>query len=113
VVEGHDVVIGTRADVIVTDGFTGNVLLKAIEAALATAATAFPPTSVPRAAALLGVAGNVVICHGAATAEDLGSGIALAATLVRTDVARQLDGAGRDHDRGGVSVPVPLAEVAL
>ena len=31
-VEGHDVITGARADVVVTDGFTGNVLLKGIEA---------------------------------------------------------------------------------
>lgn len=88
-VEGNDVVTGHRADVVVTDGFTGNVLLKGIEAALAAAPTAFPPTAVPRAAALLGVAGAVVVCHGAADGADLASGIVLAATLVRTDaVAR-------------------------
>ena len=65
-VEGHDVVTGARADVVVTDGFTGNVLLKGVEAALAAAPGPFPPTAVPRAAALLGVAGTVVVCHGAA-----------------------------------------------
>ena len=65
-VEGNEVVTGERADVVVTDGFTGNVLLKGIEAALAVAPVAFPPTQVPRAAALLGVAGTVVVCHGAA-----------------------------------------------
>ena len=42
-VEGHDVVTGARADVVVTDGFTGNVLLKGIEAALAAVPNAFPP----------------------------------------------------------------------
>jgi fatty acid/phospholipid biosynthesis enzyme len=36
---------------------------------------------VPRAAALLGVAGAVVVCHGAAAAADLASGILLAARL--------------------------------
>ncbi|GAA3284870.1 hypothetical protein GCM10020218_043730 [Dactylosporangium vinaceum] len=36
-VEGFDVPRGGPADVIVTDGFTGNVLLKGIEAAMATA----------------------------------------------------------------------------
>ena len=53
---------------IVTDGFTGNVLLKGIEGAYAMAGG--PPASggAPRAAALLGVAGTVVVCHGAAPA---------------------------------------------
>ena len=85
-VEGHDVVTGARADVVVTDGFTGNVLLKGVEAALAAAPGSFPPTAVPRAAALLGLALPVVVCHGAATGEEIASGIALAARLVRHDV---------------------------
>ena len=34
-VEGHDVVLGAVADVVVTDGFTGNVLLKGLETAYA------------------------------------------------------------------------------
>jgi glycerol-3-phosphate acyltransferase PlsX len=89
-VEGHDVVVGGRADVIVTDGFTGNVLLKGLEAALTVAQAAYPPTVVPRAAALLGVPATVVVCHGAATSADLASGIALAAGLVRANVVERL-----------------------
>jgi phosphate acyltransferase len=89
-VEGNDIVTGARADVVVTDGFTGNVLLKGIEAALAAAPGSFPPTAVPRAAALLGVVGTIVVAHGAATGEEVASGIALAARLVRSDVANAL-----------------------
>jgi glycerol-3-phosphate acyltransferase PlsX len=89
-VEGHDVVTGTRADCVVTDGFTGNVLLKGVEAALMTATGAAGPSAIPRAAALLGIAGTVVVCHGACTADDLASGVALAARLVRNDVVRRL-----------------------
>jgi glycerol-3-phosphate acyltransferase PlsX len=89
-VEGDDVVLGTRADVIVTDGFTGNVLIKGIEAALGAAAEQYPPTVVPRAAALLGVAATVVVCHGAASGADLASGIGLAARLVRTGAVTAL-----------------------
>jgi glycerol-3-phosphate acyltransferase PlsX len=37
----------------------------------------------PRAAALLGVGGTAVVCHGAATADDVASGIMLAALLHR------------------------------
>ncbi|WFE42589.1 phosphate acyltransferase PlsX [Micromonospora sp. WMMD998] len=86
-VEGYDIALGARADVVVTDGFTGNVLLKAIEGAYAMAGG--PPANggVPRAAALLGVAGTVVVCHGAAVPEDVASGIALAAHLWRRDAA--------------------------
>jgi glycerol-3-phosphate acyltransferase PlsX len=81
-VEGNDVVLGQAADVVVTDGFTGNVLLKGLETAYAVIG---PPGEdvPPRAAVLLGVAGTVVVCHGAATAQDLAAGIALAADLHR------------------------------
>lgn len=83
-VEGGDVVLGAAADVVVTDGFTGNVLLKGLETAYArtgppSAGTVLPP----RAAVLLGVAGTVVVCHGAATGTDLAAGIAFAAGLHR------------------------------
>ncbi|WP_305783060.1 phosphate acyltransferase PlsX [Symbioplanes lichenis] len=85
-VEGNDVVTGAVADVVVTDGFAGNVLLKGLETAYATLG---PPPSdpprkpPPRAAVLLGVGGLVVVCHGAASGRDMAAGIALAATLHR------------------------------
>ena len=80
-VEGNDVVLGRAADVIVTDGFTGNVLLKGLETAYALSGSPQPET--PHAAVLLGVAGTVVVCHGAATGSDLAAGIAFAADLHR------------------------------
>ncbi|MDG4785544.1 phosphate acyltransferase PlsX [Micromonospora sp. WMMD1102] len=82
-VEGYDVSNGRRADVVVTDGFTGNVLLKGIEGAYAMAGGPPERGGAPRAAALLGVAGAVVVCHGAARDDDVASGIALAAHLYR------------------------------
>ncbi|MGI5213637.1 phosphate acyltransferase PlsX [Plantactinospora sp. CA-290183] len=82
-VEGYDVATGDRADVVVTDGFTGNVLLKGIEGAYAMAGGPPAGGGAPRAAALLGVAGAVVVCHGAARDDDVASGIALAAHLHR------------------------------
>ena len=85
-VEGGDVPLGGPADVVVTDGFTGNVLLKGIEGAFALAGGVAPPQRVPRAAALLGVGGTVVVCHGAATGTDLASGIALAVRLHQTNL---------------------------
>jgi glycerol-3-phosphate acyltransferase PlsX len=88
-VEGYDVPLGGPADVIVTDGFTGNVLLKGIEGAYALAGGDQPPTA-PRAAALLGVPGTVVICHGRATGADVASGIALAARLHRAGMAARI-----------------------
>jgi glycerol-3-phosphate acyltransferase PlsX len=93
-VEGNDVVNGTVADVVVTDGFTGNVLLKGLETAYARVG---PPgfsmpsigpgignsTAPPRAAVLLGVAGTVVVCHGSASGPDVAAGILFAAQLHR------------------------------
>ncbi|KXK63148.1 fatty acid synthesis plsX protein [Micromonospora rosaria] len=104
-VEGYDVTLGARADVVVTDGFTGNVLLKAIEGAYAMAGGAPAGGGAPRAAALLGISGTVVVCHGAARADDIASGIALAAHLWRrgaTDTVSALlagDGPGDRTDR--------------
>jgi glycerol-3-phosphate acyltransferase PlsX len=80
-VEGQDVPLGGPADVVVTDGFTGNVLLKGMEGAVALTGRAPSSTN---AAVLLGVDGTVVICHGAATGADVASGIALAARLHRS-----------------------------
>ena len=90
-VEGHDVTRGGAADVVITDGFTGNVLLKGMEGAISLAGGDFPPDElVPRAAVLLGVAGTVVICHGAADAPELCSGVAYAARLVRADACARV-----------------------
>jgi glycerol-3-phosphate acyltransferase PlsX len=88
-VEGYDVPLGGVADVIVTDGFTGNVLLKGIEGAYAVAG-GDGSAGVPRAAALLGLPGTVVICHGNATGSDIASGIALAAWLHRAGTAARI-----------------------
>jgi glycerol-3-phosphate acyltransferase PlsX len=84
-VEGHDVVLGAAADVVVTDGFTGNVLLKGLETAYAMIGSPHREAGggPPRAALLLGVAGTVVVCHGAATGPDVAAGIAFAAHLHR------------------------------
>jgi glycerol-3-phosphate acyltransferase PlsX len=87
-VEGYEACLGERADVVVTDGFTGNVLLKGIEGAYVLLGG--PPHSVPRAAALLGVHGTVVVCHGAAAGADVASGIALAAHLHRRAAAAEI-----------------------
>ncbi|WP_242625253.1 phosphate acyltransferase PlsX [Krasilnikovia cinnamomea] len=102
-VEGNDVVHGAGADVVVTDGFTGNILLKGLETAYALAG---PPTTAsaaddppPRAAVLLGVAGTVVVCHGAAGPDDLAAGIALAATLHRRAAV------------AAIAAMIPLSEV--
>ncbi|MGC4895672.1 phosphate acyltransferase PlsX [Micromonospora sp. DT31] len=108
-VEGYDISLGARADVVVTDGFTGNVLLKAIEGAYLMAGG--PPSDAPRAAALLGVGGTVVVCHGAARSEDVASGIALAARLWRRDAAGAVRAmlAEIPHDHGPDRIDTEVA----
>jgi phosphate acyltransferase len=98
-IEGGDVVLGAAADVVVTDGFTGNVLLKGLETVYAIVG---PPGGdvPPRAAVLLGVAGTVVVCHGAAAPEDLAAGIGLAADLHRRAAVAAIAGLIREP-RGG------------
>ncbi|OJF13738.1 phosphate acyltransferase PlsX [Couchioplanes caeruleus] len=82
-VEGNDVVTGAPADVVVADGFTGNVLLKGLETAYALLGAPNPGEVPPRAAVLLGVGGTVVVCHGAASGADIAAGIGFAAALHR------------------------------
>jgi glycerol-3-phosphate acyltransferase PlsX len=92
-VEGNDVVLGEVADVVVCDGFTGNVLLKGLETAYAVVGPPGAAADVPpRAAILLGVAGTIVVCHGAADAHDLAAGIAFAADLHRRAVVAAIAG---------------------
>jgi len=97
-VEGNDVVIGAVADVVVTDGFTGNVLLKGLETAYALIGSPIDTDVPPRAAILLGVAGTVVVCHGAATGPDLAAGIALAADLHRRVAVDAIAALLSDHN---------------
>jgi glycerol-3-phosphate acyltransferase PlsX len=98
-VEGSDVPLGGRADVVVTDGLTGNVLLKGMEGMLAriarglVSATGDSPVvrkafkdatgplnpDVVGGAVLLGVDGVVVVGHGASSARAVASCIAAAA----------------------------------
>ncbi|MDQ1712734.1 MAG: phosphate acyltransferase [Frankiaceae bacterium] len=84
-VEGHDVALGGRADVVVTDGFTGNVLLKGIEGALAMSGAAVPDRLDPErlgGALLLGVDGIAVLGHGSSSARAVASCVGLAADAV-------------------------------
>ncbi|MDX6220876.1 MAG: phosphate acyltransferase [Frankiales bacterium] len=82
-VEGHDVPLGGPADVVVTDGFTGNVLLKAVEGATTR-------TDLPRAALLVGVDGLSVVGHGAASAADVAACVLHAADLARQGLMPRL-----------------------
>ncbi|MGI9015647.1 MAG: phosphate acyltransferase PlsX [Euzebya sp.] len=63
------------ADVVVTDGFSGNLVLKALEAASPSG------HGVDQAGLVLGVRGTVLVAHGAATAAELATAIRLAVSL--------------------------------
>lgn len=113
-IEGHDVLAGT-VDVIVTDGFTGNIVLKNVEgcvrAALAMVAGAgiaspgqlaevarrYDPQT-HGGAALLGLRGTVVVAHGSSPA----------ATIARACVVAQAL-AGQHPPTGIAAVPVEPA----
>lgn len=110
-VEGHDIAAGT-VDVVVTDGFTGNIALKTAEGtarfisgllkealtsgpmaklgaliampALKAMARRIDPSSV-NGGPLLGLNGIVVKSHGGATAEGYGNAIRVAVELARSD----------------------------
>ena len=115
-VEGGDLLTG-KADVIVTDGFTGNVALKTLEGAGAyatdqmraalsgSAAARFGALFQRRGlrelagrldaetyggAALLGLEGTVVIAHGAATAKGVTSACRLAADLAQSQITEKI-----------------------
>ncbi len=127
-VEGDDLTRG-KVDVIVTDGFTGNVALKAMEGVarfitteLRTALTsnlggtlgaviARPALrkfrdrlSPPPAAPLLGLNGIVLKCHGGATDRDFAQALRVAADLARSGFAAEIE-------RNMRKLPAALAEV--
>ena len=116
-VEGSDFMHPGRADVIVTDGFTGNVALKSMEGALRSlaavvfgaldatpetceAATVITPRLLEAAeaydpevtggAVLLGVDGVCVISHGNSSARAVVSAVQLAADCVRAGAVRRM-----------------------
>ncbi len=116
-VEGSDFMQPNRADVIVTDGFTGNVALKSLESALRSlaglvfhtlesteearaasavvlplllsAADAYDP-DLTGGAVLLGVKGVCVISHGSSSGRAIVSAARVARECVRADVVQRL-----------------------
>jgi len=108
-VEGHDVATGDRAQVIVTDGFTGNVLLKGIEGAVRWSAHRMgaaygdmePARGVVRQTAtsefaggmLLGVNGVTVVGHGAGTPDEICACVRLAARASRMELVPSVQAA--------------------
>ncbi|WP_433223741.1 phosphate acyltransferase PlsX [Dactylosporangium sp. CS-047395] len=118
-VEGFDVPRGGPADIVVTDGFTGNVLLKGLEGAMSTARSSTgapgPAGQFEAAAVLLGVAGDVVVCHGSAGGAEIADGIALAARLHRDRITPAVAGLADDllaelSSAGGLTVRDALGE---
>jgi len=129
-VEGGHLLAG-ELDVIVTDGFTGNVALKTLEGSIRFAAaelrTAVTGTRAARlgallqrrglrdlaarldaesygGAVLLGLGGTVVIAHGASTARAITSACRLAADLARGEITEKITqrlSPGRGAVRGG------------
>jgi glycerol-3-phosphate acyltransferase PlsX len=108
-VEAHDVPIGRVADVVVTDGFTGNVLLKGIEGTVAAMSEALGSaegrTALRRyqpdrsgGAVLLGVDGVVVVGHGSSGPPAVAACIALAADSVRDALLPRLRGTLRSPE---------------
>ena len=120
-VEGRDIMT-TEVDVVVTDGFTGNVALKTLEGALKSligallaafdssdearaASQALWPSLLPLYAAmdpetyggamLLGVDGVCIISHGSSSARAMVNAIGVAADMVRGDVVGHLAAAVR------------------
>ncbi len=114
-VEGDDITAGT-VQVIVTDGFTGNVALKAMEGAarfmyaeLRGALTSGPlatmgallarpslrqfrdKISPPPAAPLLGLNGLVLKCHGGADVRDFAKAIRAAADVAQSGFASEIE----------------------
>ncbi|MDR1421646.1 MAG: phosphate acyltransferase PlsX [Coriobacteriales bacterium] len=115
-VEGTDL-FGGDFDVVVTDGFTGNVVLKTIEGTVSTLfgllKEALTATTIRKLGAslvmsglrdlkktfsadevggapLLGVAGSCIIGHGSSSAHAIASGIAATTACVRAEVPRQI-----------------------
>ena len=129
-VEGGDVPHGGRVDVVVTDGFTGNVLAKGLEGAAtmltgvlrdalsetperqATAplpaldeATAHMSPDALGGAVLLGVKGVVVVGHGASTPTGVQSCVRVAVQAVREGLVPRLAEALSAFDRTGTDKP--------
>lgn len=108
-VEGHDVARGGVADVVVTDGFTGNVVIKVLEAATAPGAA-----RTGAGAVLLGVDGVVVVGHGAADAAEVASCIEVAEQAVTERLVARTAGAlaalvARRRETAGLPVAVARA----
>ncbi len=88
-------VLAGAVDVVVTDGFTGNVFLKTVEAVAGPVAT----RAHGGAAVLLGVAGEVLVAHGAAGPDEVAAALHTAAEVasarLSVRIAQRLAASGR------------------
>jgi phosphate acyltransferase len=79
-----EAVLAGAVDVVVTDGFTGNIFLKTLEAAGSVG------TEGPGAAVLLGCAGSVLVAHGAADADEITAALRTAAQVAGGDLPARI-----------------------
>lgn len=93
-VEPADVLAGA-VEVVVTDGFTGNVFLKTVEAA----SDPVDPERGPGAAVLLGIDGEVLVAHGAAGEHEIAAALRTAAAVADGNLSKRI--AERLADSGG------------
>ena len=77
-------VLAGAVDVVVTDGFTGNIFLKTLEAAWGSSGDR------DSTALLLGVAGEVLVAHGAASADDVQRALQRAAQVAQAGLATRV-----------------------
>jgi phosphate acyltransferase len=80
-------VLGGAVDVVVTDGFTGNVFLKTVETLRPDPWERARSWSEAAAGVLLGVAGEVLVAHGGAGARDISAALRAAARAVRAGLS--------------------------
>ena len=80
-----DAVFAGTVDVVVTDGFTGNIFLKTVETMVGSTGAEHDA-----AALLLGISGEVLVAHGAAGAEDVASAVRRGAQVAAAGLAEQV-----------------------
>jgi phosphate acyltransferase len=86
-----DAVLAGGVDVLITDGFTGNVFLKALEAAShAFGATRVAADGERGAAVLVGIAGEVLVSHGAAGARQIAAALRTASAVAAGRLSRRI-----------------------
>lgn len=79
-------VLGGAVDVVVADGFTGNVFLKTVEAA----SGRVDAERGPGAAVLLGIDGEVLVAHGAAGEHEIAAALRTAGEVAAGNLSRRI-----------------------